>query len=104
MKRLTYICFLIVAGLFACIQKDTNKISVKVSPEEVLIDGRKIEVEKFQSELKKIIDDKVKTGYKKDELVIRMAVNSRTKRGMLADIEVAMRKLNVRQVEYSTSE
>ncbi|HEX6891991.1 MAG TPA: hypothetical protein VF141_14890 [Chryseolinea sp.] len=104
MKRLPYISFLIVAGLFACNQKETNKISVKVSPQEVLIDGRKIEVEKFQSELKKIIDDKVKTGYKKDELVIRMAVNSRTKRGMLADIEVAMRKLNVRRVEYSTSE
>jgi hypothetical protein len=103
MKRLTYICILIVAGLFACIQKETNKISVKVSPEEVLIDGQKIEVDKFQGELKKVVDYKVKTGYKKDELVIRMAVNPGTKRGMLADIEVAMRKLNIRRVEYSTS-
>jgi hypothetical protein len=94
--------FIIAIILSSCGQKPTKRILIKLSPQEITIENIKVDADKFQDELKKIIDDKVDDGYKREELIVSLRVDSETKRGMIADIETAMRKLNVRRVEYST--
>ena len=56
----------------------------------------------FEKELKSIIDEKETTGFKREELVINLKVEERTRRGDIADIQVALRRMNVRRIIYST--
>jgi hypothetical protein len=91
----------VASVLLSCAGKETNKISVKVVLQEIFLDDKKIALDAFEDELKRIVDHKIKKGYKKEELVVKLVVDSKTKRGMIADIEVAMRKVNVRKVEYT---
>lgn len=94
---------LLIAGFLASfVQREPESISVKVTPTEITIEGKEIKHDEFEQELKKVVDSKVKQGLKRDDLFVRLFVDPNVKRGMLADIEVSMRRLNIRKILYST--
>jgi hypothetical protein len=94
------LCLVVV--FTSCIKKETERILVEVFPKEINIDGKKITHEEFEIELKKAINVRLEAGIKQEVLFVSLIVDADTKRGQIADIEVAMRKLNVRKVLYST--
>mgnify|MGYP001193188011 CR=1 FL=1 len=99
MKQLS----ILVVFLLSCSQdKETNQISVILTPNKLELNTSLIDKKEFEKELKIIVDKKVKYGYKKEELVINMNVDKNTSRGDVADIEVSLRRLNIRQIIYST--
>lgn len=94
---------LLIAGFLASfVQREPESISVKVTPTEITIETKEIKHDEFEQELKKVVDSKVKQGLKRDDLFVRLFVDPNVKRGMLADIEVSMRRLNIRKILYST--
>ncbi len=86
--------------LTAC--SDDKVISVQLSPEKLIIENKEIDKADFEKELKAIVDERTKVGLERKELTIDLKADKRTKRGDLADIEVSLRRLNVRRVTYST--
>jgi hypothetical protein len=80
----------------------SNNIFVEVSPGSLILEQRQIEKESFEKELKIVIDKKVREGFNKEELTINLRVDKNTRRGDIADMETAMRRLNMRKVIYST--
>ena len=86
--------------LTAC--SDDKIISIQISPEKLLLENKEINKVDFEKELKKIVDERTNDGLDKKELTIDLKTDKRTKRGDLADIEVSLRRLNVRRVTYST--
>lgn len=89
--------------LLSCSQeKESNQISVILTPDKLELNSNLIEKKDFEKELKIIIDNKIKSGYKREELIINMKVDKNTRRGDVADIEVSLRRLNIRQIIYST--
>jgi biopolymer transport protein ExbD len=94
--------FLIILFLTNCSDKETNKISVILTPEKLQLEQTVIDKKEFEKELKIIVDRKIKSGLKKDELIIDLRVDKNTRRGDVADVEVSLRRLNIRQVTYST--
>lgn len=80
----------------------TNNIFVEMSPASIILEQRQIEKGSFEKELKIVIDKKLREGFNKEELTINLRVDKNTRRGDIADVEVAMRRLNVRKVIYST--
>jgi hypothetical protein len=86
--------------LTAC--SDKKVILVQVSPERLILENKEIAKANFEKELKAIVDKKIKDGIKRNELTIDLVTDMRTKRGDLADIEVSLRRLNIRQITYST--
>jgi hypothetical protein len=96
---------ILIIGLFliSCSQdKETNQIFVILTPDKLELDNKLIDKKEFEKELKIIVDKKLKTGLTKEELIINMKVDKDTRRGDIADIEVSLRRLNVRQITYST--
>jgi len=88
---------------FACsVEKKTNEIFVEISPEKLTLDQKNIQKDDFEKQLKIVIDKKKSDGFKREELIINLNVDKRTRRGDIADIETALRRLNVRRVNYST--
>ena len=89
--------------LLSCSQeKESNHISVILTPDKLELNSNLIDKKDFEKELKIIIDNKIKFGYKREELIINMKVDKNTRRGDVADIEVSLRRLNIRQINYST--
>lgn len=99
MKQILILTFF----LLSCLQdKETNQISVILTPDKLELNSNLIDKKDFEKELKIIVDKKLKYGYKKEELVINTKVDKNTRRGDVADIEVSLRRLNIRQINYST--
>jgi adenosylcobinamide amidohydrolase len=67
-----------------------------------MLEKREIEKSNFEKELKTVVDSKIKQGYKREQLIINLMVDKETRRGDIADLEVVMRRLNVRKIIYST--
>jgi hypothetical protein len=89
--------------LLSCYQeKESPKISVILTPYKLELESNLIDKKNFEKECKIIINNKLKFGYKMEELVIDMSVDKNTRRGDIADIEVSLRRLNIRQINYST--
>jgi hypothetical protein len=80
----------------------TKEIFVELSPDSLVLEQKRIEKKDFEKELKTVIDKKIQEGFKKEELTINLTVDKNTRRGDMADLETAMRRLNVRKVIYST--
>jgi len=99
MKYLALFLFITIA---CSTEKTTNTIYVEISPEKLILNQKTIKKEHFEKELKSIIEEKETTGFKREELVINLKVDERTRRGDIADIEVVLRRLNVRRIVYST--
>ena len=99
LRLLTCILFCSIA---CSVEKKTNQIYIEISPEKLTLDGKDIHKDDFEKELKLIIDEKKADGIKREQLVVNLKVDSRTRRGDIADIETALRRLNVRRVNYST--
>jgi hypothetical protein len=98
-RLLTWILFFSIA---CSVEKKSNEIYVEISPEKLTLDKKAIYKDDFEKELKLIIEEKAANGIKREELIINLRVDSRTRRGDIADIETALRRLNVRRVIYST--
>jgi hypothetical protein len=94
---ITAIAFII---LTSC--SDNNIISLQLSPEKLILENKEIDKADFEKELKIIVENRIKDGIDKKELIIDLKTDKRTKRGDLADIEVSLRRLNVRRINYST--
>jgi hypothetical protein len=89
--------------LFNCSQdKETNQIAVILTPDKLELDNNLIDKKEFEKEFKIIVEKKLEHGYKKEELIINMKVDKNTRRGDVADIEVSLRRLNIRQIIYSS--
>lgn len=78
------------------------RISVQMSPEILLVESRQIHKRDFESVLQAIIEQKMSTGIRREELTIDLKVDGSTKRGDVADIEMSLRRLNVKKITYST--
>ncbi len=74
---------------------------IELSPEVVRIDGKEFAPEKCFGQLKIILSRKNDAGIHANDAIVVLRVDPKTKRGMIADVEVAMRKLNIRRVEYT---
>jgi hypothetical protein len=86
----------------ACIHHPVSTaISVDISPGNLVIEGKPIKLPEFEGALRDVIDAKVRQGLKPDDLEIRLRVALNTRRGDIADLETAMRRLNVRKIFYS---
>jgi hypothetical protein len=79
----------------------TKEIFVELSPGRLILEQRQIEKNDFEKELKLAINKKIEEGFKRDELAIVLKFDGNTRRGDIADLETAMRRLNVRKVTYS---
>jgi hypothetical protein len=79
----------------------TKDILVELFPDRLILEQRQIEKNDFEKELKLVINKKIEEGFKRDELTIVLKVDENTRRGDIADLETAMRRLNVRKVTYS---
>lgn len=73
-----------------------------MSPEILLVESRQIHKRDFESVLQAIIEQKMSTGIRREELTIDLKVDGSTKRGDVADIEMSLRRLNVKKITYST--
>jgi hypothetical protein len=79
----------------------TKDIFVELSPDGLILEQKQIERKDFEKELKIVIDRKINEGFRKDELIVNLKVDENTRRGDIADVETAMRRLNVKKVVYS---
>ncbi|MCZ8020153.1 MAG: hypothetical protein O9294_00195 [Cytophagales bacterium] len=98
-SKFTYAIFILLL-LAAC--SNNKVISIQVSPERLILENKEIAKADFEKELKAIVDKKIKDGIKRSELTVDLVTDLRTKRGDLADIEVSLRRLNIRRIIYST--
>lgn len=86
----------------ACgIELKTKNIFIELSPGSLLLERRKIDKTSFEKELKIVIDKKMQEGFEKEDLIINLKVDKNTRRGDIADLQTAMRRLNVKKVIYS---
>jgi biopolymer transport protein ExbD len=81
---------------------DDKIIYIQLSPEKLILENKEIDKADFEKELKVIVDKRANNGVDKKELTIDLKTDKRTKRGDLANIEVSLRRLNVKRVTYST--
>ena len=102
MDAMKYLALFLFITIACSTEKTTNTIYVEISPGKLILNQKTIKKEHFEKELKTIIEEKETTGFKREELVINLRVDERTRRGDIADIEVALRRLNVRRIVYST--
>src|SRR5688572_13870626 len=102
MDAMKYLALFLFITIACSTEKKTNAIYIEISPGKLTLNQKTIKKAHFEKELKSIIDEKEATGFKREELVINLKVDERTRRGDIADIEVALRRLNVRRVIYST--
>ena len=102
MDAMKYLALLLFITIACSTEKKTNTIYVEISPGKLILNQKTIKKEHFEKELKTIIEEKETTGFKREELVINLKVDERTRRGDIADIEVALRRLNVRRIIYPT--
>lgn len=80
-----------------------NKIiHVQLSPEKLIVENKKINKSDFEKELTSIISERKKDGIAREELTIDLRADRDTKRGDLADLEISLRRLNMKRVTYST--
>jgi hypothetical protein len=82
----------------------SDTIFVEVTPNKLLLEKRQIDKNKFESELKLLVDIRIKKGFKREDLTIDLKVDKETLRGDIVDLESAMRHLKLRQVIYSSFE
>lgn len=87
--------------LTSCAEK-TNTIYIEISPGELRVNQKTINLSEFEKELEVIVKKKEGQGFKRGDLVVDLKVDVRTKRGDIADIETSLRRLNIRKVIYST--
>lgn len=78
------------------------RIFVRVYTDYLMFENKLIRNDEFESRLKLEIEQRMKAGVKREDLIISMNVDPETKRGKIADLEVVMRRLNLRKIEYST--
>jgi biopolymer transport protein ExbD len=87
---------------FACLPDTRSKIiSVDIGPGQLFVEGKPISLPEFEGALREVIGEKERQGLKHDDLEIRLRVDANTRRGDIADLETAMRRLNVRKIFYS---
>jgi hypothetical protein len=79
----------------------TKDIFVELFPDRLILEQKQIEKNDFEKELKLVINKKIEEGFKLEDLTIVLKVDENTRRGNIADLETAMRRLNVRNVTYS---
>jgi C-terminal processing protease CtpA/Prc len=95
-----YLAFsLITLALLGC--ADKTQITIQVSPEIIVIDTEPVQKHDFEKALRFVIGQKIEAGIPRENLIIHLKVDGATKRGELADIEVSMRRLNVKKIVYS---
>lgn len=97
-----YLQFLLLMLVGCSSEPKSNIIFIEISPVNLLLEKKEIEKGSFEKELKIVIDYKLKQGFKKEELVVNLKVDKQTRRGDIADLEVTLRRLNVRKIIYST--
>jgi biopolymer transport protein ExbD len=102
MDAMKYLALFLFITIACSTEKTANTIYVEINPGKLILNQETIKKEHFEKELKSIIEAKKTTGFKCEELVINLKVDERTRRGDIADIEVALRRLNVRRIVYST--
>lgn len=95
--------FLLLFLMCCSSEPKSNIIFIEISPAKLLLENREIEKRSFEKELKIVIDYKLKQGFKKEELVVNLKVDKQTRRGDIADLEVSLRRLNMRKIIYSTN-
>lgn len=83
-------------------QVKSFRIFVRVYTDYLMFENKLIRNDEFESRLKLEIEQRMKAGVKREDLIISMNVDPETKRGKIADLEVVMRRLNLRKIEYST--
>ena len=81
-----------------------NEIFVELYPDRLILEQKQIKKNDFEEELKTVVDKKIDEGFKKDELTIVLKVEKNTRRGDVADVEMSMRRLNVRKLKFSIFE
>ncbi|GAA0196341.1 hypothetical protein GCM10009122_60910 [Fulvivirga kasyanovii] len=83
---------------------NANLILVELYPDRLILEQKQIKKNDFEEELKTVVDKKIDEGFKKDELTIVLKVEKNTRRGDVADVEMSMRRLNVRKLKFSIFE
>lgn len=86
-------------ALHGCIDK--THISVQVSPDTIFVENQRVDKHDFEKALRLVIEQKISAGIAQEEITIDMKVDGATKRGDIADIEMCLRRLNVRKITYS---
>lgn len=96
--------FLTIISLLVLINCTGNNriIVVQISPEKMIVENKEIRKADFEKILRAIIEERQQNGVERSELTIDLRTDKETKRGELADVEVSLRRLNVKRVNYST--
>lgn len=68
----------------------------------MIVENKEISKADFEKILRAIIEERQQNGVERSELTIDLRTDKETKRGELAGIEVSLRRLNVKRVNYST--
>ena len=97
-----YIGIILNLVLLTSCSHDNKIIHVQLSPEKLLVENKEINKANFEKELKAIVDERKKNGINREALTIDLTADNNTRRGDLADIEVSLRRLNLRRIIYST--
>lgn len=85
-------------------QPPSNIIHIEIAPDKLLLEKQSISMNKFESELKFIVEGRVKQGIKKNDLTIELLIDNKTRRGDIVDLEAAMRRQNVRKILYASED
>lgn len=81
---------------------DETRISVRVSPDVVIVENQQVHQQDFEKALRVVIEQKIQKGISRDQLIVDLKVHEATTRGEVADLEMSLRRLNVRKISYST--
>jgi hypothetical protein len=90
---------LIMLVLLGC--ADKTRIDIQVSPDIIVIENQPVQKHDFEKALGFLIEQKIEAGIPRENLTIHLKVDGATTRGDLANIEVSMRRLNVKKIVYS---
>ncbi|MBL7857883.1 MAG: hypothetical protein JNM57_09350 [Cyclobacteriaceae bacterium] len=93
-------CAVLFFTLLSC-SPGSKEIRIDVKPgPKVYLNDQHVDMVNFEKKLQQEVSSLTATGYPKEKLVIELTVDPETKRGILADIETSMRRLNLRKISY----
>ena len=95
--HIVIILFMVVS----CATKSVDpNVYLDVSNTRILLDGVPVSRAELEKQCRMLRDNKMDQGIKPDQIIFNLYVDPHTKRGVLADIEVIMRKMNIRRINY----